>query len=73
MKTYRGAGIAFFRQKDGRHEVFLGKRKHNPGKCKFLPAMRNELNEAEIPAIGLRVGMGVLAAVEQFDRIIQRS
>lgn len=36
MKTYRGAGIAFFRQKDGRYEVFLGKR---------LPAMRsrNEL------------------------------
>ena len=36
MKTYRGAGIAFFRQKDGRYEVFLGKRKHGPiGKGKW--------------------------------------
>ena len=157
MKTYRGAGIAFFRQKDGRYEVFLGKRKHGPigkGKWSFpgdsmdardggdflttakreteeemdqavddlpasprgsfrinlgfyrwetffyllnspetgdgfrfyhemdpwgwfplsaLPAMRNELYEAEVPGIGLRVGMGVLAAVKQFNRIIQRS
>ena len=150
MKTYRGAGIAFFRQKDGQYEVFLGKRKHGPigkGKWSFpgggmaardggdflatakreteeemdqavdnlpasprgsffinlgfyrwetffylldssemgdgfrfyhemdpwgwfplsaLPAMRNELYEAEVPVIGLRVGMGVLAAVEKF-------
>ena len=36
MKTYRGAGIAFFRQKDGQYEVFLGKRKHGPiGKGKW--------------------------------------
>lgn len=36
MKTYRGAGIAFFRQKDGRYEVFLGKRKYGPiGKGKW--------------------------------------
>ena len=31
MKTYRGAGIAFFRQKDGQYEVFLGKRKYGIG------------------------------------------
>ena len=151
MKTYRGAGIAFFRQKDGRYEVFLGKRKHNPGKGKWsfagggmdardggdflatakreteeemnkavdnlaasprgsfhinlgfyrwetffyllnspetgdgfrfyhemdpwgwfplsaLPAMRNELYEAEVPVIRLRIGMGVFDAVEEFKK-----
>ena len=31
MKTYRGAGIAFFRQRDGQYEVFLGKRKYGIG------------------------------------------
>lgn len=35
MKTYRGAGIAFFRQKDGQYEVFLGKRKYGTGKGKW--------------------------------------
>ena len=35
MKTYRGAGIAFFRQKNGRYEVFLGRRKYGAGKGKW--------------------------------------
>ena len=54
MKTYRGAGIAFFRQKDGRYEVFLGKR---------LPAMqsRNELFDF--------MGVSVMSAVEKFKTV----
>ena len=35
MKTYKGAGIAFFRQKDGQYEVFLGKRKYGAGQGKW--------------------------------------
>lgn len=54
MKTYRGAGIAFFRQRDGQYEVFLGKR---------LPAMqsRNELFDF--------MGVSVMSAVEKFQQL----
>ena len=35
IPSYKGAGIALFREKDGKYELFLGLRKYNPGKNKW--------------------------------------